>query len=555
MKTLFKKARLPNMKYTVLGFVLAVLCVLSLAVPSAISAAAQGATTKSSMTQSEPSAYAVRAPASRRLPLGQGHDLQNALGFARRGNYAEASSRLFQLSLDPRFANRRMQLRFLLGVVFYQMKMYQLAAFQFIDVIRDGNNPYVGRSLQKLSLAADALGDDTLLNYAISRIKVESFPMAHRDMLYYRIGEFQLHNQQYLDAIKSLNQVPPSSPKYDKALYMIALAYAENNQPKVAAKYFQELIDDREDRPVTDTTRVAALMGKARALYQAKDWADAIEAYRQVPRDSQYWHAMLFESSWAMFRDGRFRSAMSNFQSLHSPYFEDSYIPESLLLRSIVYLYICKYTEMDKTLGLFERLYRPVYNSLNSYLNQVDNPQQYFADQIKIMITASQVGFNPEHARFRIPYLVIRKVMKEGDFHRSLSYIKMLVRERHRVLSMPFSWRRGAIGRYAMMTLDRRFQRAREKAGREIRNHMLEVRADLVDLFEQEGFIRYEMLNSKKEYLKKLVAGKELPQTQINEKQSRDYYVQNGYQYWPFRGEYWLDELGDYFYLGTSSCN
>ena len=495
-----------------------------------------------------------RAPASR-MQLGQGRDLQIALQYARRGNYAEASTRLFQLSFDPRFYNKRMQLRYLLGLVFYQMKMYQLAAFQFIDVIRNGNNPYVAKSLQKLSFAANKLGDDTLLNYAISRIKVESFPMAGRDMLYYRIGEFQLHNEQYNDAIKSLSQVRGGSPLFDKTLYLIALAYAENNQPLTSAKYFQELINDRADAPVTDTTRVAAIMGKARALYQNKNWDQAIETYRHVPRDSQYWHDMLFEQSWAMFRSGKFRSAMSNFQSLHSPYFENSYIPESLLLRSIVYLYICKYTEMDKTLGLFDRLYRPVYNSINSYLTNVNDPEQYFADQVTIMIDASQPGFNPEQAKFRLPYIVVRKVMKEGDFHRSLSYIKKLIRERHRVFAMPYRWRTSAIGRYATMTLNRRFQRAREQAGREIRNHMLEIRADLVDLFEQEGFIRYEMLNSKREYLKKLVAGKELPETQINQNTSRDYYIQNGYQYWPFRGEYWLDELGDYFYLGTSSCN
>lgn len=83
---------------------------------------------------------------------------------------------------------------------------------------------------------------------------------------------------------------------------------------------------------------------------------------------------------------------------------------------------------------------------------------------------------------------------------------------------------------------------------------MIVVKAELVDLFEQEGFIRYEMINGKKEQLKKKVAGKDLPKGQIDEDNSRDYYIQNGYQYWPFRGEYWLNELGNYHYVGTQSC-
>ena len=495
----------------------------------------------------------ARTFAYRRSRLGR--DLQLAIEDVRRGNFAASSYRFFELSLDPRYANRRTQMRYMLGLMFYDMHMYQLAAFQFIDIIRDGNNPFVSKSLEKLSLAADKLGDDTLLNYAISRIKVEDFPRAHRGMLYFRIGEFQLHNQQYNDAIKSLLQVPDNSPLFDKSLYLTALSYAEENQPLTAVKYFQELIDDRVGAPPTDVTRTAAIMGKARSLYQNKNWSAAIQTYRQVPRDSKYWSEMLFESSWAMFRSGRFREAMSNFQTLHSPYFENSYIPESLLLRSIVYLYLCKYSEMEKTLNLFDRIYQPVYNSINNYLNNVMNDDQYFTDVVYTMIAANKKGFNPAKARLPIPYLVVRKIVKEGDFHRSLSYIKKLIIERRHVLEMPPYWRNGAIGRYAMLTLNLRLSRAREEAGQQVRNHMLEIRSDLINLFEQEGFIRYEMLNSKKQFLKREIAGKILPSTQINQKVSRDFYIQNGYQYWPFRGEYWLDELGDYFYLGTSSCD
>lgn len=493
----------------------------------------------------------TRAPASR----GIGRGLRVALQEARQGNLVASSYHLFELSMSPQYANRRIQMRYLLGIVLYHLRMYQLAAFQFISVIRDGNNRFISQSLEKLSLAADKLGDNTLLNYAISRIKVEDFPMAHRDMLFFRIGQFQLHNEQYADAVKSLQQVPDNSPLFDKALYLTGLAYAEANKPLTAARYFQELINRRANAPETDTTRVAALMGKARALYQNKDWDDSIKTYREVPRDSPFWHDQLFEASWAMFRSGRFREAMSNFQSLHSPYFENSYIPESLLLRSIVYLYLCKYSEMDKTLNLFDRIYQPVYNSINDYLNRVTNDDQYFTDIVYGLIAANRPGFNPATANLRIPYIVIRKIVKEGDFHRSLSYIKKLIIERRRIAATPFYWRDGAIGRYAMLTLNLRLKRAREQAGREIRNHMLEIRSDLISLFEQEGFIRYEMLNSKKEYLQKKIAGKLLPATQINQNTSRDYYIQNGYQYWPFRGEYWLDELGDYFYLGTPSCD
>lgn len=481
-------------------------------------------------------------------------ELKQAMELARNGQYQAASAKFFVMSVSPRHIENRMQIRYLLGLMLYQLKMYQLSAFQFISVIRDGNNKYIPQALEKLSLAANELGDDTLLNYAISRVKTESFPAVHRDMLFYRIGEFQSRNAQFSEAIRSFEQVPDSSPLYDKALYMKALSLAQSEQPTKAVAVFDLLLEQKSAAPVTDSAKVGAQIGKARALYQLKSWDESIQAYRDVPRDSSMWHDTIFESSWAMLRTGRFRSAISNFQSLHSPYYEDSYIPESLLLRSIVYLYICQYEEMDKVLNLFSKIYKPVYQSVNEYLKGSKTPVQYFNDVILTMQAAEKSDFDPVGKKFAIPYLITQKISKEGDFQRSFQYIKNLIEERKRIRAMPEGWRNSGIGKYALQTLDRRILKARAKGGRQVRAHMLSARAELIDLFEQEGFIRYEMINGKKEQLKKRVAGKELPKSQVDDDSSRDYYIQNGYEYWTFRGEYWLDEIGNYHYLGTQSC-
>lgn len=482
-------------------------------------------------------------------------EFRDALALAKQGNYAEASIRLFSLSLSPRYINKRMQIRYLLGLMLYQLKMYQTAAFQFIGVIRDGNNKYVSQSLEKLSLAANELGDETLLNYAISRVKAESFPAEHKDILFYRIGEFQMRNQQYSEAIRSFDQVPADSPIFDKTVYLKGLTYAQANQVDSAVSTFESIIDSKSTAPVTDTARVAALMGKARSLYQKKEWAAAIATYREVPRDSELWHDTLFESSWAMLRSGQFRSALSNFQSLHSPYYEENYFPESLLLRAIVYLYICQYNEMDKVLTLFSSVYRPVVNKTTDYLKNKNNPSDYFNDVAKTLQAAQRPGFDPSRQSFAIPYIVTQYLTKEGDFQRSFSYIRKLIAERKIARQLPSKWKNSGIGKYTLQTLDRRLQKAKTKAGRQIRSHMIAIRAELIDLFEQEGFVRYEMINAKKETLKQKVAGKDLPGSQIDEDNGRDYYIQNGYQYWTFRGEYWLDELGNYHYVGARGCN
>lgn len=488
-------------------------------------------------------------------PLSGGNadrELADALTLAKAGKYAEASKRLFQLSYSPRFREKRMQIKYILGMTLHQMKLNQVAAFQFIGVIKEGNNRYIKQSLEKLSLAADSLGDDTLLNYAISRINVDEFPRVHRDMLHFRIGEYQMRNKQFEQAAQSFARVSRGTNLFGNAKYQQGLALAEENQLDRSLAAYEELIQSRDNAPINDKVKVAGLMGKARVLYQKKAWDEAIEVYREVPRDSEFWHDTIFESSWAMLRSGRFRSSLSNFHTLHSAFYEDNYLPESLLLRSIVYLYICKYDEMDKVLNLFGQIYKPVYQQIDRTLASTDNPDRYF-NMINDIMKLNKKG-KVDKQSLPIPYIVAQKIVREADFQNSFQYIRKLLEERKRVQSLG-GWAGSPVGQYSIKVLNTRIQKAKEKAGKIVRNHLLMIREELVDQIEQEGFARYEMINGRKESLKKKIAGKELPDAQVDESNKRSYYIQNGYEYWPFRGEYWLDELGNYHYVGTQSCN
>jgi len=480
-------------------------------------------------------------------------ELVEALGLAKAGKYAEAAPKLFRLSYSPRLASKRMQIKYILGLTLQQLGLNQVAAFQYIGVIKNGQNRFVKQSLEKLSLAADALGEDTLLNYAISRLNVDEFPRAHRNMLYFRIGEFQMRNKQFESAASSFNKVAKGHALFSSAKYQEGLAFAEANQTDRALAAFEELIASRAGASVTDKARVDGIMGKARTLYQKKLWDEAIEAYRAVPRDSTFWHDTLFESSWAMLRSGRFRSAMSNFHSLHSSFYEDTYLPESLLLRSIVYLYICKYDEMDKTLNLFSLIYKPVYKSIDQILNSNTSPEKLFNMMNDMMRLVNKEGASKMSTP--LPYVVATKISREADFQNSFQYIRKLLQEKRRIQSLPNGWQNQPVGQYARKVLNTRLAKAKQRAGKVVRAHLMAIKEDLLDLIEQEGFIRYEMVNGRKESLKKKIAGKDLVDQQIDEDNARDFYIQNGFEYWPFRGEYWLDELGNYHYVGTQSCN
>ncbi|MGE3757695.1 MAG: tetratricopeptide repeat protein [Pseudobdellovibrionaceae bacterium] len=296
-------------------------------------------------------------------------------------------------------------------------------------------------------------------------------------------------------------------------------------------------------------------MGLARSYYQLQDWDKALAAYREIPRDHELWHDAMFEMSWAYLRSARFRSALSNFQTLHSTYYEDFYLPESLLLRAIVYLYICKYNEMDKVLGLFEKTYGPARARITDFVNSAKDPMDYFNELDKVVQMRRDVrqGKTSGYGG-RIPYIIGRHILREGDISRSVEYLKNLNDEQRRMQKFPSGWVEGAVGKYSQRILTNRMKNAKLQIGEMYKNHLLRLRTELRDFYEQAGFIRFEMINGRKEEIRKKMSGKGLPEQQIDEDTSRDFYVQNGYDYWPFRGEFWLDELGNYHYLGKQSC-
>tara|TARA_B100001248_G_scaffold261550_1_gene253102 strand:- start:5296 stop:6933 length:1638 start_codon:yes stop_codon:yes gene_type:complete len=480
-------------------------------------------------------------------------DLVRAIRLAKSKQYEEASIALYDLSRNPKYRRERAQIRYILGLMLFQMNMHQMAGYQFVSVIRDGNNKYVKKALAKLAYSADYLNDRTLLNYSMGKIRLQDFPKSMRSMLRFRIGEFQFQNEEYQKAAHNFSRIPRSSPYYSKAKYMQGVADAHRNQLGSALKSLKELERARLTEGPVDTNYVAAKMGIARIYYQNRSWDKAVEAYRQIPKDSPFWHEALFEMSWALMRSAKLRSVLSNFQSLHSPYYETAYIPESLLLRGIVYLYICQYDEMDKTLNLFKNIYGPVSNKLKRYLSKRPEATRYYIDYLKL-IEAKEAASDSASVRdsLALPFMLYNFLSNQGDVESTQYYIDQLLKERARARNMSARWVKSGIGNASQRLLERRINSARRKIGLQIKRHIILKNRELDKLIEQHDFARYEMLNAKKEDIKKNLGTEK--QAKVDDSINREFYIQNGFEYYPFKGEYWLDELGNYHYLGTKSC-
>lgn len=481
-------------------------------------------------------------------------DMEQANKLVKNGDYEEASIKLFEMASRLSYKNQQASIRYLLGQVLQKQKFLQVAAFQYLSAIKSSNPSSVQKILGKLSEVGDDLDDYTLLNFAMKKVVVDQFPKGNKDLLNFRLGESYRNAGENAKAVDFFRQVGPASKYFFQAKYQEGIALAELGKPANALRSFSFIVDQKEESgDLTSSDRVVALLGMARTYYQAKRWDLAIDVYRQIPKDVDLWHDALFEMSWAFMMAGDYRNVLSNLQSMHSSFYDSYFVPESILLRGIVYLSLCKYDEVQKTLALMERLYQPILDGLNQATADLQDPVMAFDEFEKL--TPALADFRQGKRttkKFIMPLIAAAEITRDGGFKQAYRYLGKLRDEKERIKDMGNKWRRSGIGSYAEKILTNRIVSAKKIVGSVIRARLEEMKLQLEEHFQQASFTKYELLNAKKEVLQAKISGKSKSRT--DDSRDRSYFVQNGWEYWKFRGEYWLDEIGNYFYVGNNEC-
>ncbi len=206
---------------------------------------------------------------------------------------------------------------------------------------------------------------------------------------------------------------------------------------------------------------------------------------------------------------------------------------------------------MEKVLELYDKQYNPLESRLTGFLKTRKLADSYFAEVDGFLSSRNRATGGK--LRYTLPEKALSHISEEGDVRRMMSYIRKVQQERTFV-ERNAQIKSSGLGSYALKLLNNRLKNARASTGEMIKAHMQNMLTELKDLKDQTALIRYEMINGQKEAIKKRLVGKNLPSNLADDNRDRSFYVQNGYEYYPFQGEYWLDEIGNYHYLGKQNC-
>lgn len=458
----------------------------------------------------------------------------------------EALLSLYRLTASKEIDQQK--IKYLLGITLLNEGYAHLASIQFVDVIRQGQSKYLKLSLDKLVIASGQSGDDSLVSYALSKLDRQQIANSKSDLLFFQIGQKAQQEQNFNEAIAAYNQISEQSSFYFNAQYQVATAHLEKKQSETSINLALRLLP--KAKGLND--RYLTLLLIARSYYQKQDWDNSIRYYKMIPRDSIYWSDTLFELSWAQLRAARFRSVLGTLQTLHSAFYENEYHPETLIVRGIVYLYICRFDELQKNLQIFDKQYANFSAQMSQFYNLNANATNKFASEI---LLADMIRRNKQSsASTKIPYPILRMILKEGDIQRNIKAQEKIRNELSRIDQSKTLKQSASFVNYTRRILNARLKSLTTNLGKITKIHVESKMSEWKSLEEQVSYLKFEMISGKKETIKQKISGKIDTDLTIDKDKSRDFYIENGYEYWPVDSEIWADELGNFFYMGSQQC-
>jgi hypothetical protein len=344
-----------------------------------------------------------------------------------------------------------------------------------------------------------------------------------------------------LDAARSLAAQVPAGDAAEAGAHEVAgLAALAENDEAAAAKEFIAIASMPAKRgdAAAEARLDKAYLQLARLAYAKGDDAQATELYNRVSRNRPEWLDALFEASWSRFRTTQDELALGNLLTLHAPFFTGRFFPESFVLKALVLYENCRYADARKALADFEQRYLPLHQGLTNALAALSTPQaaSEFLGRGALAIQGVESGARDEVAR----------VEQSPDIAATLLAARQLAREIDSLDLKPFR-DSALVTRLSPATRAARLALL-EDAGRKFSSRLESERSQLRELLGQSLRISYEIAGREKD-LAASPDGAASTVVRHDRQQGQD-----DEEFWPFQGEYWRDELGNYRYELGRRC-
>lgn len=488
--------------------------------------------------------------------------------FYSKGNYAAASLKFYRVvRLNPG-SRMRLIAEFQLAKCLYRMKLYQPAMHFFTSVIQGGRkHPHFRDAVVFLAELGARIKNISFLG-KMRQFQPADLPRKYRNQLFYMLGKFY-YSASHLSkakritiALRLLRQVRPSEPKYyARAQFIIGASLDAAGKPNLAARFFRMAGKSAlriKDKKLRQKVVELAIMALARIHFGAKHFRGAIRYYKAIHRSSPRWLNALFEMAYSHLHRGRYGHSLGLLHTLDSPYFRNEYYPEAGILRALSFFGRCRYKEVKKIVKRYNQRYNPLIRAISDFLRRNPTPRRTFGELLRLRNQEAVQGLDNDQSGVMFQRL-LKLTFQDKVIVHNFTYIKELDREIGMLAQMPSVWRSSRLAGAVKKGLSKERITYVMKAGSRARRRFQDAKSELQGFVSQALKIQYETFGAEKRLLQTSVRqrGGFTMRRRNRAKRKRNLIkvsTHEDFVFWPFQGEYWVDELGYYRYRLKGEC-
>lgn len=429
----------------------------------------------------------------------------------------------------------------------------------------------------------------------------EEFDIQKKDTYNFYRAKYYLEKGQLGQVEDALSMINQKSEYFPESRFISALSAYRQGKVEEARDAIDELLKSKN--PI-DSIKTLATLTLARINFQKQLYKEASDLYLKVDKEHPLWLQAMVEQAWTQILTKDYVGAAGNMFSLHTDFFKNAYNPESYVVRTVSYLNLCQFGDGIQVLSALGKKYAPYFGRVDQYsttraksidyyttiktwlknpeLREVDGlPRSFILELARhpsfVTIQKEINKLEDEITQFnQVSLKLIQRekdlVQKQADLGKELAAVRAGLldpKKNHAILKeqeiqiqkkqLSFKYQLQGIKTardtvkvvrdVAFARIDKEKVIEREKAGVALKNRMVQLKADLKELLDQNELLQYEIYSGAGEHLRfqsvsqdtkgKDEKAKELLIAQMQKE--KDKKVK-----WNFKGEIWEDEIGHF---------
>lgn len=493
--------------------------------------------------------------------LSEARRIPGALQAVKDGKNMEAARtclRFLNFKPDPN-SKEWYNAKYCLAKSLYQEGILSGASRPLVEVLLKGsgaNYPHFKEGFYMLENLSSKIGYRPPLLAELTKTNLSAFNQGFRDDFNYFMGKFFFDYKDMAKAKEHLAKVKPKAADYPEARYLMGVATL--GQVKTQEDLFKlaKPANDRFQEAIVAAEKVKGgnedilqlgYLALARLFYELGLYNVAMFNYRKLPSNSSRNAEAMYEIAWTYFLKNDFKRALGVFQQLNSPYYSKWFYPDIGILEATVYLNLCDFQKSKLVLARLQK----------RYLDRRPALKKFMAEALKegrgpTWLWSSMVNYykGGGEKKYGLPRLFADAVMDDLAFFNTYKQIQVLQKERKALKANIGSL--GELGQQVLKRVEEQLRIKITEGGTIVQQRLAGIDKELNRIDLQATQISFDIDKEEKDQLQERLNNKKV-------KQRADvgttlFVVADDWHPWPFEGEYWIDEIGNYRSNLRSEC-